>query len=64
MDWGVGQEGWFAHPFGGAMCRDRAQYPAFAPDTSKVAAGFVVFLYRIVHNLLQVHLYAVIFSPF
>ena len=32
----VGLEGWlrwFAHPFGGAACREHAQYPAFAPNT-------------------------------
>ena len=41
------------------MCRGCVQYPAFAPDTSKVAAGFLVwvffffffFLYLVVQNL-------------
>lgn len=39
----VGLEGWLrgsAHPPGGAVCRDRAQCPAFAPSTSEAAVGF------------------------
>ena len=31
---------WSAHPLGGAVCRDHARYPAFAPGTWEVAAGF------------------------
>ena len=27
------------------MCRDHAQYPAFAPGSSEVAVGFLAFLY-------------------
>ena len=33
---GVRPEGWlrrFAHPFGGVVCREHAQYPAFVTDT-------------------------------
>ena len=37
-------------PLGVAARRDHVQYPAFAPDTSEVAVGFLVFLY-LVHNL-------------
>ena len=55
--------GWCAHPLGGAVCRDHAWYPAFAPDTPEVAVGFWVFLYLIVHNLPQLRMHAVIFSP-
>ena len=55
---------WSAHPLGGAVCRDHAQYPVFAPGSSKVAVGFLVFLYLVVHNLPQLRVYAVIFSPF
>ena len=36
---GVGLEGWlrwFAHPFGGGVCRGQSWYPAFAPGSSKV----------------------------
>ena len=43
---GVGPRGWLrwsAHPFGGAECRGHAQYPAFAPGSSEVAAGVVFF---------------------
>ena len=38
---GVRPEGWHgfsAHPLGGAVCRDHAKCPAFALDTSEVAA--------------------------
>ena len=30
---------WSAHPLGGAVCRDHAQYPVFAPGTSETAVG-------------------------
>ena len=43
---GVGPEGWlrwFAHPFGGGVCKGHGQHPAFAPSSSEVAAGFLVF---------------------
>ena len=63
---GVGQEGrlrWSAHPLGGVLCRGHAQCPAFAPGSSEVAVGFLVFLYLVVHNLPQLPIYAVIFSP-
>ena len=53
---------WSAHPLGGAVCRGHEQYPAFAPDSSEVAVGFLVFSYLVVHNLPQLRMYAVIFS--
>ena len=37
---GVRPKGWlrcFAHPLGGVVCKERAQYPVFAPGSSKVA---------------------------
>ena len=42
----AGPEGWLswsAHPLGGAVCRDHVQDPDFAPSTSEVAVGFLVF---------------------
>ena len=53
---GVGLEGWlrcFAHPFGGGVCKGHGQHPAFAPSSSEVAAGVLVFFYFTVHNLPQ-----------
>ena len=35
----------------GPVCRAHARYPAFAPGSSEVAAGFFIFLYLVVHNL-------------
>ena len=47
------------------------QFPAFAsnallllPALQKVAVGFLVFLFRFVHNLAQLQVHAVIFNPF
>ena len=63
---GVGPEGWLrwsAHPLGGVECRGHAQCPAFAPGSSEVAVGFLVFLYLVVHYLPQLHMPTVIFSP-
>lgn len=40
---GAGPEGWlrwFAHPFGGGICRGHTQYLALVPSSSEVAAGF------------------------
>ena len=37
--------------------------PVFAPGSSEVAVGFLVFLYLVVHNLPQVHMHTVVFSP-
>lgn len=62
---GVQPEGWLrwiAHLFGVA-CRGHAQYPAFVLSSSEVAAGFSVFLYLVAHNLDQLCVHAVIFSP-
>ena len=62
---GVGPEGWLrwsARPFGGAECRGHAQCPAFAPSSSEVAVGVLDFLY-LVHNLPQLDMHTVIFSP-
>ena len=70
---GMGLEGWlrcFAHPFGGGVCRGHAQYPAFAPNPlllllalQKWQLGILVSLYLVVHNLPQLCMHAVIFSP-
>ena len=54
---------WSAHSLGAAVCRDHAQYPAFSPDTSEVAVECLVFLYLVVHNLPQLRMFAVKFSP-
>ena len=61
---------WSAHPFGGVVCRGRAQYPAFAPNPlllllalQKWQLGFLGFFYLIVHNSPQLCMHAVIFSP-
>ena len=50
---------WSALPLGGAVCQDRAQYPAFAPCISEVAVGF---LYLVIQNLPQLRMYVVIFN--
>ena len=66
VDLWVGSEAWLrwsAHPLGGAVCRVHGLYSAFAPSSSEVAVGFLVFLYLVVHNLPQLGLEAVIFSP-
>ena len=66
MDPGFGLEGrqlrWFAHPLGGVECRGHAQCPAFAPGSSEVTVGFLVFV-SFVQNLPQLRMHAVIFSP-
>ena len=33
---------WFAHPFGGGVCRGHEQYPAFAPSSSDTAVGWLL----------------------
>ena len=38
-------------------------YPAFAPSSSEVAFGFLVFLHLLVHNLPQLCMHTVICSP-
>ena len=48
-----GQLRWSAHPFGSTLCGDHVQNPTFTPQISEVPVGFLVFLYLIVHNLLQ-----------
>ena len=61
----AGPEGWLrrsAHPFGSSVCRYGAQYPVLARRTSELAVGFLVFLY-LVHNLPQLCMDTVIFSP-
>ena len=37
-----GQLRWFAHPFGGVVCRGHEQYPAFAPSSSDMAVGWLL----------------------
>ena len=57
-------EGWlrrFAHPLGGVLCRGHPQSPAFLLALQKWQLGFLVFLYLIVHNLLQLFMHMVIF---
>lgn len=66
---GVRPEGWlrwFAHPFGGVICRGHVWCPAFALHFSEVAVGvffFLVFFFNLVYNLPLLHMHAVIFSP-
>lgn len=49
---------------GAAVYTVHAQYPAFAPSVSDVGSGgFSIFLSLVLHNLLQLHTHAVIFSP-
>ena len=45
------------YPCGGAMCRDHAQYPAFAPGTSEVAVGLWPFCI-VVHNHPDCHAFS------
>ena len=52
---------WFAHPFGGAVCRGHAQYLALALSSQK-CSWFSVFLY-LVHNLSQLCTHSAVFSP-
>ena len=42
---------YFAHCFPGGVYKEHAQYTAFTPYSSEVAAAFLVFLYLFVHNL-------------
>ena len=56
-------------PFGRVQCRQHAQPPAFVPSTllspnsPEVEVVCLVFLYLIVHNLTQLCMHAVVFSP-
>ena len=45
------------------MCRGHVWYPAFAPSISEMNGWFVAFLYLTVHNLLQLCMSEVGFSP-
>ena len=63
---GVRLEGclrWSAHPSGGVVCRGRAQYLLLLPALQKWQLRFLVFLYLVVHNLPQLRMPVVIFSP-
>ena len=63
---GVRPEGWlrcFTHPLGSVVCRGHAQYPAFAPGSSKLAVGFFGLFVSFVQNLPQLRRNVVIFSP-
>ena len=51
-------EGWLS----GTVSRAHAQYPAFAPGSSRGGSWVLAFLY-LVHNLPQLHMHAVIFNP-
>ena len=62
----IGLEGWLmwsAHPLGGAVYRVYAWYPAFCSWHHRSGNWVLAFLYFIVHNLPQLHMHAVIFSP-
>ena len=64
---GVGLEGrlrWFAHLLGHGVCRMNAQYPAFAPGSSKVAFGIFGLFVSFVQNLSQLHTHAFISVPY
>ena len=64
---GVGLEGWpgwFAHPLGCGVCRVRAQYPAFAPGSSKVAFWIFGLFVSFVQNWPQLHIHAFILAPY
>ena len=52
---------WSSQPLGGAVCRDQAQYPALAPDSSEVAFGFWSFcvLFMIYPKFSCLHLFLV-----
>ena len=49
-------------PLGGGVCRGHVQNPASAPCSLEVAVGFLVIL-DLVHNLPQLRMRAVTFSP-
>ena len=67
MDPGAGLAGWLgwsAHSLGAALCKDQGQYPAFVPGTSlRSGSWFGAFLYLIVHNLPQLCMCEIGFSP-
>ena len=46
---------WSAHPRGGAVCRDHAQYPAFALSTSEMAVCLWLFCILLFIITLTVH---------
>ena len=57
----MGLEGWlrwFAHPLGCGVCRVSAQYPAFAPGSSKVAFGVFGLFVSFAQNLPQLYIHA------
>lgn len=66
-----GSLGWLARsPFGAVEYRRHAQHLAFVPSTlfllpalQKWQLVFLVFLYLVVHNLPQLCMHTVIFSP-
>ena len=64
-DSGVRLEGSFKcfAPLGGAECRMHSQCTIFAPGFSKLAVELLVFLCFVVHNLPQLHMHVVTFSP-
>ena len=52
-DWCLGLRGVLGvcPPLGAALCRGHVWYPVFAPGTSEVTVGVLVFLYLVAHNL-------------
>lgn len=69
MGAGVRPEGWLrgsAHPLGDAVCRDHAHRMQNAlPLLLALGSGpwVMAFLSLVVHNLPQLHMHAVTFSP-
>ena len=70
--WAGGGLKWSAHPFGGVgaggMCGTQRLLPTTAPRFwfsafQKWQMGLGFFLCRVVHNLPQLQMHAVIFSP-
>lgn len=70
VGWWLRLEGWLrwsAQPLGGAVCRDQAQHPVFAPSTSEVAVGFwsfCILLFLMCLNCTCTQLFLVSFSFF
>ena len=60
----AGGVGWFAYPLDCGVCRVCAQYPAFAPGSSKVAFGIFGLFVSFVQNLPQLHIHAFILVPY
>ena len=67
MHLGIRLEGWFRWWYVQRACTVPcfySQHSAFVPESSEVAVRFFGLLVSFVHNLSQLHMQAVIFSPF